>query len=439
MQTGKIKKSLFFILLSALFFAGADAMGQNTDALGTYTPYSLYGIGNIEKQGTAVNRAMGGIGTGLRSNRYINYLNPASITNRDTLSFMLDFGVDQKNIYSSDGISNTGYNTFSVKNLVFSAPVYKKSALIVGVVPYSNIGYKFENTETDPSIVSQYGSITYQKYGEGSINQFFIGGAMNFLKDFSIGAQYIYYFGALNRNSNVLFSSDPSVRSITTGWDYSLGASSVKVGLQYFKGFGERNQYYFNAGATYTLATSLKGDYNRFARAQQEGTSAIDTVYNYSTDNAKVKLPHEFSIGMSIGQRDKWMLGADYVQQNWKSSAYDGVEGMNFTPNTARSFRLGFEFIPNMYDLKYYFKRVTYRFGAYYDQTYMNFGGNRINAAGFTFGMSLPIYRLYNAFNVAVDFGHRGSTKNNLVRERYVQFVINISLHDLWFIKYRYQ
>ena len=105
---------------------------------------------------------------------------------------------------------------------------------------------------------------------------------------------------------------------------------------------------------------------------------------------------------------------------------------MNFTPNTARSFRLGFEFIPNMYDLKYYFKRVTYRFGAYYDQTYMNFGGNRINAAGFTFGMSLPIYRLYNAFNVAVDFGQRGSTKNNLVRERYVQFVINISLHDLW-------
>ena len=197
--------------------------------------------------------------------------------------------------------------------------------------------------------------------------------------------------------------------------------------------------YYFNAGATYTLATSLKGDYNRFARAQQEGTSAIDTVYNYSTDNAKVKLPHEFSIGMSIGQRDKWMLGADYVQQNWKSSAYDGVEGMNFTPNTARSFRLGFEFIPNMYDLKYYFNRVTYRFGAYYDQTYMNFGGNRINAAGFTFGMSLPIYRLYNAFNVAVDFGQRGSTKNNLVRERYVQFVINISLHDLWFIKYRYQ
>lgn len=438
MQIRKIKRSLFFFLFSALVLAVADMRGQNTDALGTYTPYSLYGIGNVEKQGTAANRAMGGLGTGVRSNRFINYLNPASITNRDTLSFMLDFGMDQKNIYTSDGESSTAYNTFSVKNLVFSAPVYKKSALIVGIVPYSNIGYKFENYESDPAIVSQYGNVIYQKYGEGSINQFFVGGAMNFLENFSVGLQYMYYFGALNRHSNVIFSSDASVRNVTTGWDYALGASSFKVGFQYFKGFGERDRYYINAGVTYTMATSLKGDYTRFVYAEQEGMST-DTVYNYSTDNAKVKLPHEFSAGISVGRKDIWMVGFDYIQQNWKSSAYNGMQGTDFRPHTARSFRVGLEYIPNMYDLKYYFKRVTYRMGAYYDQTYMNFGGNRINAVGITLGMSLPIYRLYNAFNVAVDFGQRGSVKNGLVRERYVQFVINISLHDLWFIKYRYQ
>lgn len=438
MQIKKNRRYLFFILFSALVLVGTDLSGQNTDALGTYTPYSLYGIGNIEKQGTAANRAMGGLGTGIRSNRFINYLNPASITERDTLSFMLDFGVDHKNIYTSDGKSNTAYNTFSVKNLIFSAPVYKKSALIVGIVPYSNIGYKFENYESDPVIVSQYGNIVYQKYGEGSINQFFVGGAMNFLGNFSAGLQYIYYFGALDRYSNVTFGSDASIRNISTGWDYALGASSLKAGLQYFNEFGERNRYYLNAGVTYTMAASLKGDYTRFVYAEQEGMST-DTVYNYSTDNAKVRLPHEFSIGVSVGRKENWMVGIDYIQQNWKSNAYSGMHGMNFTPHIARSFRVGFEYIPNMYDLKYYFKRVTYRVGAYYDQTYMKFGGNRINAAGVTLGMSLPIYRLYNAFNVAVDFGQRGSAKNGLVRERYVQFVINISLHDLWFIKYRYQ
>ena len=115
--------------------------------------------------------------------------------------------------------------------------------------------------ESDPALVSQYGDIRYRKYGEGSINQLFVGGAMNFLKNFSIGAQYIYYFGSLDRYSNVLFGTDASIRSITTGWDYSLGASSVKAGLQYFREFGEHDEYYVTGGVTYTLGTSLKGDY----------------------------------------------------------------------------------------------------------------------------------------------------------------------------------
>ena len=68
----------------------------------------------------------------------------------------------------------------------------------------------------------------------------------------------------------------------------------------------------------------------------------------------------------------------------------------------------------------------------------MNVAGKQINSMGITLGMSLPIYQLNNAIGVAVDFGQRGSLKNNLVRERYVNFVINIHLHDIWFQKFRY-
>ena len=71
-------KGILFIL--AVFAASVRLSGQTTDALGTYTPYSLFGIGDIARQGTAFNRGMGGIGIGVRDNRFINYLNPASIT-----------------------------------------------------------------------------------------------------------------------------------------------------------------------------------------------------------------------------------------------------------------------------------------------------------------------------------------------------------------------
>ena len=67
--------SYLIILMTLLFLSNTlNISAQETDALGTYTPYSLYGIGEISKQGTAMNRAMGGIGTGLRDNRFINYM-----------------------------------------------------------------------------------------------------------------------------------------------------------------------------------------------------------------------------------------------------------------------------------------------------------------------------------------------------------------------------
>ena len=436
MRKSRIKE--IFLTIFALIAGIGVSNAQTTDALGTFTPYSLYGIGEIVKQGTAINRGMGGIGVGVRDNRYINYVNPASITQRDTLAFMLDFGITQKNFYNSDGKSKSAYNTFNMHNVIFTAPIYKKSALIIGITPYSDVGYKFESTETDSELVSQYGDIKYQKYGTGSINQFFIGASMNFFKHFSVGAEYIYYFGALNRFSNVLFNSaSKTMRTLETGWDYALGASSARVGLQYFGNLNKEKGVDLTVGATYRMATNLKGDFNRFAYAYDE--SIRDTIRNDLYEDAKIKIPQEFSVGFSIRKKDKWMFGFDYMRQDWTKSSFEGADGVKLKPCVAGYYKAGFEFIPNKYDIRYYMKRVTYRLGAYYEQSYVQLGSHQINAAGITFGMSLPIYRLYNAVNLAVDFGQRGTVKDNLVRERYVQFIVNISLHDIWFVKHQYQ
>lgn len=408
---------------------------QTTDALGTYTPYSLFGIGDIEKNGTAFNKGMGGIGTGVRDNRYINYTNPASITDRDTLSFMLDFGLNQKNFMNTDGEVKSGYNTANMHNIVFTAPIYKKSALIVGIIPYSNVGYKFRTVETDKELIAKYGNIEYQKYGTGNISQLFAGAAMNLSKNFSVGAEFIYYFGALNRYSNVLFTTDGSARDINTGWDYSINAISARAGLQYFGKIAENTM--LTIGATYRFESNLDGDFTRYACASS--SSQIDTVMLTSVKGYKVDIPMEFSAGFSVKKKDKWMFGFDYVRQDWQDSFFGETPGVDFRPSVASSFRVGFEYIPNRYDIRYYMKRATYRIGAYYDETYVNIGGKQVNAAGITLGMSLPIFRWYNGLTWSVDLGQRGSLENNMVRERYVQFNVNFNLHDMWFIKKRYQ
>ena len=77
-------------LISGLFVsASLSAQTETSGTYGAYSPYSIYGIGGIAREGTAHTQTMGGVGIASRNNRFINTTNPAAVTARDTLSFML--------------------------------------------------------------------------------------------------------------------------------------------------------------------------------------------------------------------------------------------------------------------------------------------------------------------------------------------------------------
>lgn len=425
---------ILIVTLSALILglSGFQAVGQNIDALGSYSPYSVFGIGRMAYDGTAYNQAMGGIGIGMRDNGYINYTNPAAITARDTLAFMLDFGINQQNLYTNDNVTKAAYNVFNMQNVALTFPIYKKSAFIVGIAPFSNVGYKFLSTETDPDIVSQIGDVKYQKFGTGSIYQLFFGGAVMLFDRISIGAEGIYYFGYINKHNDILFNSSSLYNTISTGWDYKVHCFSGKFGLQYIQPIA-RNNSQIVIGGTYRIGNSLKGDVAKYA------FSAADTVLYSGGGHTSMDIADEFGVGVSYRVNDKWAVGADFIQQNWRGSSFpDNSMWSNFSAENARYYRAGFEITPNMYDIRYYMKRVTYRVGAYFEESYVKVNGHQVNSFGITFGASFPIYRWHNAVSVAIDMGQRGTLRHNLVRERYINFIVNINLHDLWFVKYRY-
>ena len=72
------------ILLLAFIFACVSVDAQTGAAFGGYSPYSVFGIGDIAKEGTAYNRSMGGVGIANRNRRFINCTNPAATL--DTIS-----------------------------------------------------------------------------------------------------------------------------------------------------------------------------------------------------------------------------------------------------------------------------------------------------------------------------------------------------------------
>lgn len=426
--------SAFVLLLCASFAAHGQAYSG-------YSPYSIFGVGDLSRQGTAYNRTMGGVGVATRSNRFINILNPAAVTARDSLAFMADFSLYGDNkVFAQNDIKSVN-NTFNINDCVISFPLWSTSAMMVGISPYSDTGFGYSFDYTDPDVIGQTGNISYSASGNGSIYKLFAAAGITFWDRLSVGAEMDYYFGNLTKTFTTSIS-DASYNSIKSSTSLQASAVGGKFGLQYEQPLGSKSKLTF--GATYSTGAKMRGYYEdaRFSA----GYAASDTLY-YKMDTLGVtrsaRIASEIGAGVSFKYADKWMLAFDYTRSDWRDSGIENISGFSssspFATSLSEAYRLGFEIVPNRNDIRYYFNKVAYRAGAYYKKENFLLNGKTISSMGVTLGATLPIYRWYNGLTLGVEFGQRGSLSDGLIRERYVNFSVGVNIFDIWFQKPRYE
>ena len=429
------------VIILAVFLVISVCVSAQEGTYGAYSPYSIFGIGDISKEGTAYNKSMGGTGIATRNNRVINYLNPAAVTARDSLSFMADFGLVQQNTLYRQGDLKSGNNTFNIYDFIMTFPIYRSSAFMVGITPYSDIGYDFSTIETNPDIIGNTGNIEYDSYGTGSVYQAFIGAGVTFWKRLSVGAEAIYYFGNLDKVTNMNYSDD-SYRSLNSGSELMIRGVTGKFGLQYEQNLGGNVSMVI--GATYKLSTGMKGYATNYRYAVQ--SSVTDSLRHHvnTLAGSGLKFGDELGVGISIRGGTKWNAEFNYLRSDWRKSGMDKAAGFAvngesvFTTTVSQSFRAGFEYVPNRNDIRYYMKTCSYRIGFYYDRAYYKLDRKNVNSMGVTLGITLPVFKYHNGISLGVDLGQRASTRNDMIRERYATFVIGFNIHDLWFRKIQY-
>ncbi len=426
-------------LSAVLLCASLAAQGQ---AYSGYSPYSIFGIGDLSRQGTAYNRTMGGVGVATRSNRFINILNPAAVTARDSLAFMADFSLYGDNkFFSQEGIKSVN-NTFNINDCVISFPLWSTSAMMMGISPFSDTGFGYSFDYTDPDVIGRTGNISYSAEGSGSIYKFFTAAGISLWKNLSVGAELDYYFGNLTKTFTTALS-DASYNSISSSTSLQVNAVGGKFGVQYEHKINPKLRLI--AGATYSTGADIKGYYDDLRLSA--GYSVVDTLY-YRSDtlgrDKKAKIASEIGVGLSLRYADKWMVAFDYTRSDWKNSSLEGISGFSystspFATSLSEAYRLGFELVPNRNDIRYYFNNVAYRAGAYYKKENFLLNGKRISSMGITLGATLPIYRWYNGLTLGVELGQRGSLSDGLIRERYFNFSIGVNIFDIWFQKPHYE
>lgn len=390
--------------------------------------------------GSAYNKTMGGTGIATRNRKVLNYLNPAAVTARDSLSFMMDVGLYQNNTISRQGDVKNAVNVTNINDIVLSFPVYRSSAMMFGIAPYSHNGYAFSSVVNDPLLLAYTGDISYNSSGQGSMYQLFAAAGVTFFKKISLGAEFIHYFGDISKTTTQVFSSASS-NGIQTGYNLNLSANALKFGLQYEQQLGRLS---LCAGATHTTSAKIGAKGTVVDYEYAAGSILTDTVRYKTYDNIGVKLASETGVGLSVKSGEKWRAEVDFLTGAWSASGMEESLGFSnlssrvFKTTDSYSVRAGFELTPNVNDIRYYLRRCTYRAGVYHNRMYYTVDGSDITATGITLGVTLPVFRLANGITLGVDLGQKGRLSDNLVRERYINFTIGLNSFDLWFQKPRY-
>lgn len=435
------------VLLTVLTLAGVNASAQSGEYM-AYTPYSIYGIGDLSPQGSAYNRSMAGVGIASRDVRYLNSLNPAAVTARDTLSFMLDFSLVNSNTIYRQGSLKSAKNITNIGSMNISFPIWRSMAMMVGISPYSAGGYGYSIKETDPAILAVTGPITYSDYGQGGLYRIY--GALGygfFKKKLSIGAEADYIFGNYGKYFVENFTKT-GFNSVQDSYQMNLSAFTGKFGLQYEQRLGAKTKLGF--GATYTAGANLRGtvDYGHLSVGSAETVTVSSKSDTLGMNGANVRLASELGLGVSLNIDDRLRAELDYSLSDWTGTGMGTASGFAnpdsktpFAAGVRQCYRAGMEFIPDRYNVRYAWKRFSYRAGAYYTTEYYKVAGSEINSFGITLGATIPVREafLHNGISIAVDMGQRGTTDAGLVRERYVKLCVGLNLHDIWFQKRRYE
>ncbi len=427
MKSNKILANLLVIL--AFIALNSPLSAQNRIS----SPYSRFGIGDVLSNNGVYNMAMGGISYGVYSPYFVNTSNPASYAAFDSLSFIFDVGAHtkQSRLITQDLTQSANYT--SLGNLLFGFPVTRWWKSSFGLMPYTMVGYKMLETRIDENA----GKVNFLFEGTGGINQAYLGNSISLSRNFSVGFNFSYLFGTIDKSR-----ADEFPDSIFKLNYKSLNSARVhdvylNYGILYHKEGKKGMQY--NAGLVFSNTSKISVSENRLDYLYFKSSSGVDlpsdTIQNRKTVNGNIKLPMNIGAGFSLGKTDKWLIGSDFQWQQWEKYSYFGIS--DSLKNSIR-FSLGGSFTPSVSTVSGYWQRITYRGGVRYSKSYLELRNERINEFGISLGIGLPLPRTRSTINLAAEFGSRGTISNNLIKESFVKFTLGLSIFERWFIIKKY-
>ncbi len=409
-------KNFKHIIIATIILAGCSLVAS---AQMSTSPYSKLGYGLLSDNATGIQRSMGGVGYAMQNGRQINVMNPASYWGVDSLTFLLDMGIDVTNSWSKEN-GKHGYNLGGgLDYITMQFRLAKNLGGAIGVVPFSSVGYSFGG-DIDNG--------TDRRIGTGGLSELFAGVGYQPFKGLSIGANFSYLFGTTTNTTTVeAVSTSQFTRNLEVrDWN-------IKLGLQY--GFNIARKSRIVLGLTYSPKKAMHGTaWGTIADVNQD--KKVDTVASMPL-KGNYELPHSFGAGISYNYDNRFTAEVDYTYQQWSKAKYTPINYFEL-PDTKWNDRwkiaAGLSYTPNPRGS--YLKRMTYRMGGYYNNDYMTVNGNDVRDYGVGIGFSFPALAGNKTLvNLGIEWKHRYTAPTNLIKEDYLNITLSVNFNEMWFWK----
>ena len=377
---------------------------------GTSSPYSAFAFGDINDNVPNTYRAMGEVGIGMRSNKVINPMQPASYTACDSLTFMCDVAaaVSWSHYADAAGVANKANG--NLEYLAMQFPLWKRYiAFSAGLIPFSAKGYNITGRD---SIRSAYHYTTaYQ--GSGGISQVYGGLSFNICDWVALGANIYYMFGQ-SVDLHTLTFDEAGLSPVIQGVYTEVSSVRLRYGMQLFHDFGG---HAFSLGAVFENKARLHSSEIIYESTFNDTVSVKDGF----------QTPLAYGVGASYTWANRLTVAFDYMHQDWASAEFLTLTG--YMTNRDK-YALGIEYRHNPLG-RNYAERVRWRLGANVVDNYIP----DVKQPDFTvtLGVGLPLRTVATVFNASLEYTHRGGDK--MMQENMLKLTINAAISENWFFK----
>ncbi len=407
-------------------------LGHLQAQIATNSPYSRFGLGDLQQNILPEINALGGASTALSNPKSVNPNNPASYTSFPLNTFLLSTGGWHQTTKMQNAIEDQVVNNNGFSHLVLGFPLSKKIGASFGMTPFSSTGYEMSVELIDENNLSHRATANY--YGDGGLSRIYFGGAYEPLSGFSIGINASYLFGGLNRRKQLIYE-DQSFLNSRSNSKINLKGYYYELGLLYKKILNENDE--FSIGIRANNSSSIRAKKTEILESFEflGVIEAPEDTFLNSINWGDVTLPQCVNVGFSYNKDKKWLFAADYSMQNW--AAYTMFDESD---NLANSMNIcgGIQYTPEFNSITKYYKRMNYRIGISYRNTPVQFEDNQLKEISVSFGFGIPVKKSKTKYDFSCTLGKRGTTEGNLIQEQFVRLGLSVSYDGVWFKKRKY-